>query len=138
MSKLSINKLIAQDIINVGMNETLSTNYTIYLDEYLKEYDFESQEYIKNNIDNIIDCISKSKMVSDLEIIDNETKELDMIFYWEFLYDRLESIIDDKSRKLDINMDFNTIKEVTENLINDESFEDLIQSKLEKYSVYEM
>ena len=37
--KLTINKLIANDIINCGMDATSGTNYMVYLDEYLKEYE---------------------------------------------------------------------------------------------------
>ena len=46
MEKLNLNKLIANDIINYGMDNTLGTNYIVSLDTFLKDYDDKS---INNN-----------------------------------------------------------------------------------------
>ena len=55
--KLTINKLIANDMINYGMDKTSSFNYIVSLNSYLEEYDEESQKYIKENLDDIKDDI---------------------------------------------------------------------------------
>ena len=39
MEKLSINKLIANDIVNYGMDRTMSFNYIVSLDSFLDDYD---------------------------------------------------------------------------------------------------
>ena len=51
--KLNINKLIANHIIETGINDTCSFNYIVYLDSYLEEYDTDTQKYILDNKDNI-------------------------------------------------------------------------------------
>ena len=43
--KLNINKLIANHIIETGINDTCSFNYIVYLDSYLEEYDTDTQKY---------------------------------------------------------------------------------------------
>ena len=44
--KMTLNKLIANDIINYGMDQTTNFNYSVYLDEYIDEYDEEGKKYI--------------------------------------------------------------------------------------------
>ena len=34
--KMTLNKLIANDIINYGMDQTTNFNYSVYLDEYIE------------------------------------------------------------------------------------------------------
>ena len=50
MGKLSINKLIANDIINYGMDRTTSFNYIISLNDFLDDYDDATRDYIKSPI----------------------------------------------------------------------------------------
>ena len=37
--KMSLSKLIANDIINYGMSETSEDQYIVYLDSYLDDFD---------------------------------------------------------------------------------------------------
>lgn len=52
--KMTINKLIANDIINYGMSQTSNFDYSVYLDSYIDDYDLESQNYILNNLEDNI------------------------------------------------------------------------------------
>lgn len=65
--KLNINKLIANHIIETGINDTCSFNYIVYLDSYLEEYDTDTQKYILDNKDNIIDIIARDERIADLQ-----------------------------------------------------------------------
>lgn len=95
--KLSINKLIANDIINYGMDQASqmedgnNANYTVSLDTYLKDFDEDTQKYILENIDSIIQDIDASECVLDL-VVEKEDKniELNMIFYWENLLNEVD------------------------------------------------
>ena len=42
MEKLNLNKLIANDIVNYGMDKTTSFNYIVSLNDFLDDYDEES------------------------------------------------------------------------------------------------
>ena len=70
--KLTINKLIANDMINYGMDKTSSFNYIVSLNSYLEEYDEESQKYIKENLDDIKDDIERNECVADLVVEKND------------------------------------------------------------------
>ena len=50
MEKLNLNKLIANDIVNYGMDKTKSFNYVVSLNDFLDDYDDESRDYIKYHI----------------------------------------------------------------------------------------
>ena len=49
MEKLNLNKLIANDIVNYGMDKTTSFNYIVSLNDFLDDYDEESIIYIKSH-----------------------------------------------------------------------------------------
>ena len=44
--KMSICKLIANDIVNYGMDQTSNFNYIVCLDSYIDDFDVESKNYI--------------------------------------------------------------------------------------------
>ena len=78
--KLTINKLIANDMINYGMDKTSSFNYIVSLNSYLEEYDEESQKYIKENLDDIKDDIERNECVADLVVEKNDDDTVPNIF----------------------------------------------------------
>ena len=82
--KLTINKLIANDMINYGMDKTSSFNYIVSLNSYLEEYDEESQKYIKENLDDIKDDIERNECVADLVV---EKMMMILILIWSFIGD---------------------------------------------------
>ena len=83
--KLTINKLIANDMINYGMDKTSSFNYIVSLNSYLEEYDEESQKYIKENLDDIKDDIERNECVADI-VVETIHDDIDfnMVFYWGY------------------------------------------------------
>jgi hypothetical protein len=48
MEKLSISKLIANDVVNYGMDKTTSFNYIVSLNDFLDDYDEDTCSYIKS------------------------------------------------------------------------------------------
>ena len=139
--KLSINKLIANDIINYGMDQASqmedgnNANYTVSLDTYLKDFDEDTQKYILENIDSIIEDINASECVLDLEV-EKEDKNinLNMIFYWENLLNEVDKKIDSTARSMGVEMDLKDIKEMSADILDDDAFNDDIINKIKYFN----
>ena len=98
--KLTINKLIANDMINYGMDKTSSFNYIVSLNSYLEEYDEESQKYIKENLDDIKDDIERNECVADLVVEKNDDDiDFNMVFYWGYLLTQTEKMVYDNAKR---------------------------------------
>ena len=105
--KLTINKLIANDMINYGMDKTSSFNYIVSLNSYLEEYDEESQKYIKENLDDIKDDIERNECVADLVVEKNDDDiDFNMVFYWGYLLTQTEKIVYENAKRNNIELDF--------------------------------
>lgn len=139
--KLSINKLIANDIINYGMDQASqmedgnNANYIVSLDTYLKDFDEDTQKYILKNIDSIIEDINASECVLDLEV-EKEDKNinLNMIFYWENLLNEVDKKIDSTARSMGVEMDLKDIKEMSADILDDDAFNDDIINKIKYFN----
>ena len=92
MGKLSLSKLIANDIVNYGMDETMGFQYVVSLSDFLDEYDDESRDYIKSHIKEIINDVEQNENVADLNY-DEKEQEFDMVFYFDGLMDKLDKIV---------------------------------------------
>ncbi len=138
--KMSINKLIANDIINYGMNNTLSDNYIVSLDSYLDDFDEESQEYIQNNLEDIISDIHANENVCDL-IYDKKEKEFNMIFYWDNLLDVVDRFVMKllKEKNMDEKVQIHEVKEISQEVMNDDGTRNLALEKIKNYNMeYEL
>ncbi len=137
---MSINKLIANDIINYGMNNTLSDNYIVSLDSYLDDFDEESQEYIQNNLEDIISDIHANENVCDL-IYDKKEKEFNMIFYWDNLLDVVDRFVMKllKEKNMDEKVQIHEVKEISQEVMNDDGTRNLALEKIKNYNMeYEL
>ena len=104
--KLTINKLIANDMINYGMDKTSSFNYIVSLNSYLEEYDEESKKYIKENLDDIRDAIERSECVADLVVEKNDDDiDFNIVFYWGYLLTQTEKMVYEKAKKNNIELE---------------------------------
>ena len=79
MEKLNLNKLIANDIVNYGMDKTTSFNYIVSLNDFLDDYDEESIDYIKSHIGDVIEAVHQNENVADLQY-DEARQEFNMVF----------------------------------------------------------
>lgn len=89
MEKLNLNKLIANDIVNYGMDKTTSFNYIVSLNDFLDDYDEESIDYIKSHIGDIIEAVHQNENVADLQY-DEARQEFNMVFYFNGLFSKLD------------------------------------------------
>ena len=121
--KLTINKLIANDMINYGMDKTSSFNYIVSLNSYLEEYDEESQKYIKENLDDIKDDIERNECVADLVVEKNDDDiDFNMVFYWGYLLTQTEKIVYENAKRNNIELDFEDIKDIASEILDDDAF----------------
>lgn len=131
--KLTINKLIANDIINYAMDKTYGFNYSVTLSEYLEDYEEDSKKYILDNIDDIIADIEANENVADIVVEEKENdKELDMVFFWENLMTETEKIICDKSKELHIDLELDEIREISGDILDSDEFNQDIINRIDK------
>lgn len=135
---LTINKLIAQDIINFGMEHTDSFNYSVSLQNYLSEYNETEQKYILDNLESICDDISKSEVVAEFSLEDDgDDKDLYMTYYWGYLLNDIEKIVCENANRLDVKLEFEEIKDIASDLVDD-AFNDDLVNKIKNYHSRDM
>ena len=136
---MSICKLIANDIVNYGMDQTSNFNYIVCLDSYIDDFDVESKNYIYNHLEEICDDITNNENVADLNY-DKSKREFDMVFYWGNLMDATEKyvadIIDDLGEKDRFVLE--DIREIAEDVILDDSFKNLTKEKIRNHKKMEI
>lgn len=137
--KMSICKLIANDIVNYGMDQTSNFNYIVCLDSYIDDFDEESKNYIYNHLEEICDDITNNENVADLNY-DKSKREFDMVFYWGNLMDATEKyvadIIDDLGEKDRFVLE--DIREIAEDAILDDSLKNLTKEKIRNHKKMEI
>lgn len=130
--KLTLNKIIADDIVEYALSDAISENYILSLDTYLNKCDYSTRTYISKNINSIIDNIYANEKVVDLEF-DKETKELDMIFFWENLMTDFEKNVYDKARELNISLDYNDVKDIADKVLNSKTLNKELVDEIKEY-----
>lgn len=137
--KMSICKLIANDIVNYGMDQTSNFNYIVCLDSYIDDFDEESKNYIYNHLEEICDDITNNENVADLHY-DKNKREFDMVFYWGNLMNATEKyvadIIDDLGEKDRFVLE--DIREIAEDVILDDSLKNLTKEKIRNHKKMEI
>lgn len=125
MEKLSISKLIANDIVNYGMDKTTSFNYIVSLNDFLDDYDEETCNYIKSHINEIISDVEGNENVAQLDY--NESRqEFDMVFYFDGLFSKLDKQIYNLSQEMGVEFEPNEVWEISYDIENSEEYNDLI------------
>jgi hypothetical protein len=133
MEKLNLNKLIANDIVNYGMDKTTSFNYIVSLNDFLDEYDEESRDYIKSHITEIIDAVHNNENVAQLNY-DDKRQEFDMVFYFDGLFNKLEKKIYSTSQDMGIDFEPEDVWQISYDIENSEEYDNLIKKQInEKY-----
>lgn len=132
--KLTINKLIANDIINYALDDAICENYIVSLSVYLKDFDNDTQKYIKENIDTIIEDIKQNENVLDLELEREENDiTFNFVFYWDKVLDQVGNIIFDNAKLLNVELEHDDVKEIEEELFNDDSIKDKLINYIKSY-----
>lgn len=130
--KLTLNKIIADDIVEYALSDAISENYILSLDTYLNKCDYSTRTYISKNMNSIIGNIYANEKIVDLEV-DKETKELDMIFFWENLMTDFEKNVYDKARGLNISLDYNDVKDIADKVLNSKTLNKELVDKIKEY-----
>ena len=133
--KLTINKLIANDIVNYALDDAVCENYNVSLETYLNSFDEESKKYIYENIDTILEDIENHESVLDLEVRkDDKGTEIDMIFYIDKLYSNdVEKRIGDTAEMMEIKIELPEIQDMAVKILDDDEFNDDLISRLKSY-----
>ena len=123
--KLTINKLIANDIINYSMDQTKKSNYILHLNSYLDDFDDESKEYILKNIDIINKDIEYSENISDLSISGTgKNRKYNMIFNENELLSDFEKLIKYYAEERKITLTDEKIKSISDDILNSSYFKE--------------
>lgn len=133
--KLTINKLIANDIVNYALDDAVCENYNVSLESYLNSFDEESKKYINENIDTILKDIENHESVLDLEVRkDDNGTEIDMIFYIDKLYsNEVEKRIGDTAEMMEIKIELPEIQDMAVKILDDDEFNDDLISRLKNF-----
>lgn len=129
--KMTICKLIANDIVNYGMDQTSGFNYIVCLDSYIDDFDQEAKDYIYNHLDEICNDINNNENVADLHF-DKNNKEFNMVFYWNNLMNDTEKYVHDIITDMneEDRFELDDIREIALDLIYDESTKNLTVEKI--------
>lgn len=133
MEKLNINKLIANDIVNYGMDKTTSFNYIVSLNDFLDDYDEESIEYIKAHINEIKEAVSQNENVAQLDY-DEARQEFNMVYFYDGLFSKLDKKIYDLSHEMGFDYEPEEVWEISYNIENSEEYIDMITSAIKENS----
>lgn len=129
--KMTLSKLIANDIINYGMSQTSNFNYSVFLDSYIDDFDEDSKKYILDNLGTICEDIRINENISYFNFND-ETKEFDMVFYWDNLLNNTEkficNIIKENGNPDDFELD--DVRYIANSLLGDEQTKNLSIEKI--------
>ena len=136
MEKLNLNKLIANDIVNYGMDKTTSFNYIVSLNDFLDDYDDESRDYIKSHITEIIDAVHNNENVAQLDY-DDKRQEFDMVFYFDGLFSKLDKKIYNDSQEMGIDFEPEDVWQISYDIENSEEYNALVKSHInDKYKTF--
>lgn len=136
---MTLCKLIANDIVNYGMDQTNNFNYIVCLDSYIDDFDEESKNYIYNHIEEICNDISNNENVAELNY-DKNKREFDMVFYWGNLMDATEKYVADIIVDIGEKDRFvlEDIREIAEDIILDDSLKNLTKEKIRNHKKMEI
>lgn len=140
MEKLSISKLIANDIVNYGMDKTTSFNYIVSLNDFLGDYDEEACSYIKSHINEIINDVHSNENVAQLDY-DEARQEFDMVFYFDGLFSKLEKKIYNDSQDMGIDFEPEDVWKISYEIENSDEYNELVKKHINerfKYSGREL
>lgn len=127
MEKLSINKLIANDIVNYGMDRTMSFNYIVSLDSFLDDYDEDTCNYIKAHLSEIIDDVHQNENVAQLDY-DEKRQEFDMVFYYDNLLSPIEKQMIDIGKEKGVEFEYEDLKSMSYDFEESDEYKDLLNT----------
>lgn len=119
---ISLAELVADRIVQYGMDQTSSFSYLVRLNDFIENMDDESKEYILNHKDKIVEKVKDNDNVAILNY-DGDRDEFDMVFYYDELLDRLEKKIYTIANELKVELELESIYEIADKIIDSEILE---------------
>ena len=129
MEKLSLSKLIANDIVNYGMDKTTSFNYVVSLSDFLDDYDEDTCNYIKSHINEIISDVEGNENVAQLDY-DESRQEFDMVFYFDGQFSKLDKKIYSTAQEIGIEYEPEEVWQLSYDIENSDEYNDLIKKHI--------
>ena len=127
MEKLSISKLIANDVVNYGMDKTTSFNYIVSLNDFLDDYDEDTCSYIKSHINDIIEAVHQNENVAQLDY-DEKRQEFDMVFYYDNLLSPIEKQMIDIGKEKGVEFEYEDLKSMSYDFEESDEYKDLLNN----------
>ena len=134
MEKLSISKLIANDVVNYGMDKTTSFNYIVSLNDFLDDYDEDTCSYIKSHISDMIEAVHQNENVAQIDY-DEKRQEFDMVFFFDNLMSPLEKRIMDTGKNMGIDYELDDVRTISYDIENSDEYDDLITSSIKNHDL---
>lgn len=138
----SLCDLVADSIVQYGMDQTSSFSYLVRLNEFIENMDDESKEYILKHKDTIIEKVKDNGNIAILNY-DEVRDEFDMIFYYDNLLDTLETKIYTTASELHMELELDAIYEIAAEVIDSEDLKKDIINRIKShekkpYEIYEI
>ena len=127
MEKLSISKLIANDVVNYGMDKTTSFNYIVSLNDFLDDYDEDTCSYIKSHINDIIEAVHQNENVAQLDY-DEKRQEFDMVFYYDNLLSPIEKQLIDIGKEKGVEFEYEDLKSMSYDFEESDEYKELLNN----------
>ena len=127
MEKLSISKLIANDVVNYGMDKTTSFNYIVSLNDFLDDYDEDTCSYIKSHINDIIEAVHQNENVAQLDY-DEKRQEFDMVFYYDNLLSQIEKQMIDIGKEKGVEFEYEDLKSMSYDFEESDEYKELLNN----------
>lgn len=131
--KATISDLIANDIIHHGMEQTSTGNYIENFTEYMKEFDDESKKYLIEHKKDIFNCISANPNIAE---VDFDKDDINMYFYYDGIFDRLDKAIYNASQVLGENLEIDEIQELSDEVIYGEDLSRVLTNIIKSFKGY--
>ena len=133
--KSKISDLVANDIIHHGMEDTTTGNYVESFDMYIQEFDDESKKYLSEHKQDIFDSISRNPNIAE---VDFNNDEINMYFYLEGIFDRLDKAIYNASQVLGENLELEEVQEISDEVIYGEDLNSVLTEMIKRFKGYRM
>ena len=113
--KKNINDLIADWIIEKGINVTSQFDYLIDVEDLEDDFSDDLLKYIDSYRDNIFASIKKDKRVADVYMKEDPIG-FDMVFYWEYCLDEKGQEVLKRSESLNVELEYEDIVDIANDL----------------------
>lgn len=133
--KATISDLIANDIVHHGMEQTSTGNYIESFEDYKKGFDDDSKKYLEEHKEDIFNSISCNPNIAE---VDFDKDDINMYFYYDGIFDRLDKAIYNASQILGENLEIDEVQEISDEVIYGEDLSRVLTNFIKMFKGYRM